>query len=179
MFKFTLTTKNLSLIAMLTALEIVLNRFLSINTDTLKIGFAFVPVVVCAVLLGPIPAAIVCALGDFLGALMFPRGPYHPGFSLVGFAMGLVYGIFLYNLPKYTKKQMYIRILAASLINSIVLGLFINTIWISQLYGSKTYFGFLTYRTGEYLVEIPLRLLIIPALCPLYTALSKTHKNTL
>ena len=60
------------ILAMLTAAEIVLNRFLSINTWNMKIGFSFVPVVIAAVLLGPAYAAIVGALGDFLGAILFP-----------------------------------------------------------------------------------------------------------
>ena len=68
-------------LGVLTALEIVLNRFLSINAWNIKIGFSFVPIVVAAILYGPIAAGIVAALCDFLGAILFPIGAYFPGFT--------------------------------------------------------------------------------------------------
>ncbi len=89
------TTKTLTLSALLAALEIVLSRFLSISAWNTKIGFAFVPVALAALLLGPLNAGIVAALADFLGALLFPVGPYFPGFTLTAFLMGLCYGVFL------------------------------------------------------------------------------------
>ena len=89
------TTRTLTLTALLTALEIVLSRFLSISAWNTKIGFAFVPVVIAALLLGPVWAGIAAALADFLGAVLFPVGPYFPGFTLTAFLMGAVYGLFL------------------------------------------------------------------------------------
>ena len=98
------TTKTLTLTALLAALEFVLSRFLSISAWNTKIGFAFVPVALAALLLGPLNAGIVAALADFLGALLFPVGPYFPGFTLTAFLMGLCYGLFLY------KKQSFSRV---------------------------------------------------------------------
>ena len=85
-------TKTLVTTALLTALEIVLSRFLSIQTQVTKIGFAFVPVVLAAVLLGPLEAGITAALGDFLGAMLFPTGPFFPGFTLTAFLMAAAEG---------------------------------------------------------------------------------------
>ena len=124
------STKMLVVIAMLTAAEIVLNRFLSINAWNIKIGFSFVPIVIAAILYGPIHAGIVGALGDLVGALLFPIGAYFPGFTLTAFLMGLVWGIFLH------KEQTLPKIVCAAVINQFILGLFLNTLWISILYGS-------------------------------------------
>ena len=55
-------TRTLTSLALLTALEIVLSRFLSINAWNIKIGFSFVPIVVAALLFGPLEAGIVAAL---------------------------------------------------------------------------------------------------------------------
>ena len=88
-------TSMIVYIGVLTAMEIVLNRFLSINAWNLKIGFSFVPVAIAGMLFGPIPAAIVAALGDFVGALVFPIGPYFPGFTFTAFLTGIVFGFFL------------------------------------------------------------------------------------
>ena len=45
-----LKIKRIAYLAILVALEIVLNRFCSINTMGLKIGFSFVPIVIAATL---------------------------------------------------------------------------------------------------------------------------------
>ena len=55
-----ISVRTITYLALLVALEIVLNRFCSINTMGLKIGFSFVPIVVAANLFGPVPAAAVC-----------------------------------------------------------------------------------------------------------------------
>ncbi len=49
--------------AMLVAMEIVLNRFVSIKTPFLKIGLSFVPVVMGAMLYGPVGGAEWAAWG--------------------------------------------------------------------------------------------------------------------
>ena len=124
------STRTLTSMALLIALEIVLSRFLSISAWNTKIGFAFVPVVIAAILLGPLYAGIVGAAADFLGALLFPIGAYFPGFTLTAFLMGLCYGLFLY------RNQSFPRILGAVAVHQLILSLLLNTLWISLLYGS-------------------------------------------
>ncbi len=123
-------TKTIVVLGLLVAMEIILNRFLSINAWNIKIGFSFVPIVLAAVLFGPIHAAVVGGLGDLLGAMLFPIGAYFPGFTLTAVLMGLIWGFFLH------KAQTIPRILAAVGINQFILGLVVNTFWISVLYGS-------------------------------------------
>ena len=117
-------------LGLLTAIEIILSRFFSINTWNLKIGFSFVPIVLAAMLFGPIPAGIVAALGDFLGAILFPIGAYFPGFTLTAFITGCVFGSLLYRKPGWK------RILLAVTVNQLLLSLILNSFWISVLYGS-------------------------------------------
>ncbi|MBR3212708.1 MAG: folate family ECF transporter S component [Firmicutes bacterium] len=128
--KFRISTKDLVIMAVLIAVEIVLSRFLSISAWNTKIGFAFVPVVIAAVLLGPVYAGIVGAVADLLGAVLFPIGAYFPGFTLTAFLTGLVYGLFLH------REQTIPRVIGAVAINQGILSLFLNTFWISVLYGS-------------------------------------------
>ncbi|MBQ9250684.1 MAG: folate family ECF transporter S component [Oscillospiraceae bacterium] len=125
-----ITTKNLTTMALLIALEIILSRFLSLSAWNTKIGFSFVPVVIAAILLGPVYAGIVGALADFVGAILFPIGAYFPGFTLTAFLTGMVFGLFLY------KQQSLPRILGAVAVNQFILSLLLNTLWISVLYGS-------------------------------------------
>ena len=162
--------KQLVMLSLLVALEIVLNRFLSINTAGVKIGFSFVPIVVAAHLFGPIASGVVYAVADIMGAILFPIGPYHPGFTICACMMGLIYGLFLH---KNSKIGILKNILPPVLINNIILGLLINTVWVSQLYGSKTYLGWFLYRLTEYAVLIPVSLIIIPSVIKLCKLVNK------
>ena len=120
----------LAALGVLLAAEIILSRFMSITAWNIKLGFSFVPVAVAAMLYGPLPAALVAALGDFLGALLFPIGPYFPGFTLTAFLTGLTFGALLY------RKRTAARAALAVAIVQLPLGLLLNTLWISLLYGS-------------------------------------------
>ena len=159
-------TKKLTLTAMLTALEIVLSRFLSISAWNMKIGFAFVPVALAALLFGPLWAGAVGALGDFLGALLFPIGSYFPGFTLTAFLMGLCYGVFLYS------KQSFPRILLAVAIHQFVLSLLLNTLWISILYGSP-YGPLLVSRLPQCALLAAVQTVVIQALVRLLPQLRR------
>jgi ECF transporter S component (folate family) len=165
-----ISVRTITYLALLAALEIVLNRYCSINMMGLKIGFSFVPIVVAASLFGPVHAAVVYALADFLGAILFPIGQYHPGFTVCAAFMGFVWGIFLHTKEGHTG---FLRILAPSLINNLVIGLLVNTAWVAMLYGSKTYAGWFLYRLSEYAVLVPLNLVITPVLLRLCRDLRK------
>lgn len=125
-----INTKLVVTIGLLTALHIVLSRFLSINAWNIKIGFAFVPVFLAAWAYGPVPAAAVGALGDFLGAVLFPIGPYFPGFTLSCALTGVIFGLLLH------KEQTLPRIVAAVVLNQFGVSLLLSSFWISILYGS-------------------------------------------
>ena len=150
-------TKTLVTMALLTALEIVLSRFLSIQTQVIKISFAFVPVVIAAVLLGPLEAGVVAALSDVLGAVLFPTGPFFPGFTLTAFLMGVVYGLFLH------KKAKFRHVLLAVAIHQLLLSLLLNSLWISILYGPP-YGALLLTRLPQCALLAVVQLLVIPLL---------------
>ena len=123
-------TKMLATLGVLLAIEIVLTRFVSFSTWNTRIGFGFAPVALAAILFGAVPAAIVAALGDFLGAVLFPIGPYFPGFTLTAALTGLVFGLLL----RGKRGAAYTAL--AVLIVQFVLGLLLNTYWIHVLYQS-------------------------------------------
>ena len=156
MSKTRFSTRTLTVLALLIALEIVLSRFLSISAWNIKIGFSFVPVLVAAILFGPLEAGTVAALGDFIGALLFPIGAYFPGFTLTAFLTGLVFGFFLH------KNQNWWHSIAAVGINQFILSLFLNTLWISILYGSP-YVPLLATRIVQCLILTVVQLVCIQA----------------
>ena len=143
--------------ALLIAIEVVRTRFLSFNTQFLRIGFGFLPVAVMGMMYGPLWAGIGYAVGDVLGMLIFPSGPYFPGFTVSAFLTGLVYGFLFYK-----KEVTWQRALAASLIISVAVNLGLDTLWLSMLYGQ----GYIAILVGR-LVKFPLAVAIQTVLVPL------------
>ena len=150
-----MTTQKLTLLALLTALQVVLGNLTQIPFVGKQFNFGFLPVAAAGALLGPLPAAIVGALGDFIGAHLFPAGAYFPGFTLTGAVVGLLYG-----LPLHSKQPCWIRVAIAAVLGMIP-NLFLNSLWLSMLYASKTYWVWVTSRAISYLVEIPVQVILI------------------
>jgi ECF transporter S component (folate family) len=125
-----ISVQKLVIMGVLVAMEIVLSRFLSFNTWNTKIGFGFIPIAAAAILMGPVEAAVCGGFADLLGATLFPIGAYFPGFTATAALTGLVFGLFFH------KEQTPLRVVPAVLINQFILGLLVNTYWISVLYGS-------------------------------------------
>lgn len=150
--------KNLKVmihVALLVAVEVVLSRFCSISTQFGKIGFAFVPLTVCGMLFGPWWAALCGGLADFLGAILFPIGPYFPGFTLSNALVGLIFGLLLFR-----RFSGWGRAAVAVCINAFVISLLLSTYWLHLLYGSP-YFGLLPTRLGQSCVMVLLELAVI------------------
>ncbi|WP_432642605.1 folate family ECF transporter S component [Acidaminococcus sp.] len=118
----------ITMIGFCVAMEVILARFLSLHTWNLKIGFSFLPVVAAAYWGGPMAGGLTGALGDLIGALLFPVGAYFPGFTLSAFLDGAVYGtVFRKGIGK---KQ----ILLAVLIVQLGISLLLNTFWLTVLF---------------------------------------------
>ena len=151
-------TRTLAHVAILVTIEIVLSRFLSISTPVVKIGFAFVPVVICAMLYGPFWAGVVGGLSDIIGAILFPIGMYFPGFTLSSILSGLIYGLFLYKGPCSWPK-----LLTMVLINRICIGLLLSTYWFTIL-TKLPFLVLLSSRAIQAVVLIPVQLIVIKLL---------------
>lgn len=152
-------TKKLIQLALLVALEVVLSRFLSINTPINKIGFAFLPLALSGMLYGPLAGLAVGTVSDLLGATLFPSGPFFPGFTLTTALKGLVYGLCL----KRENAGQWKPILFSVTFNAVALSLVLNTIWLHMMYHSDL-FLLLISRIGQELFLIPVQVLALRAI---------------
>lgn len=149
------------LASMLIAILVILNRFISIKTEVLVISFSFVPIMMSAIWLGPKYSTIIALLGDLLGAILFPFGPYFPGFTLSSAISGLIYGMFLYNNGnEMGNKKLLIRLTISSLIQLIGIGIFLTSLWIHILYG-KAYLAIMASRAITQFIMIPIHIITI------------------
>ncbi len=124
-----ISTKEVVIMGLLIAVSIVLSRFLSIPAWNFKIGFAFLPIALGAILLGPIQGAFIGAVADFIGAILFPIGAYFPGFTLTAGLVGMTYGLLLHR--NQIKKNIILAVVLVQFLGTVLL----NSFWIATLYG--------------------------------------------
>ncbi|MBE5796041.1 MAG: folate family ECF transporter S component [Clostridiales bacterium] len=148
--------QTITFAAMLVALEIVLGNLLQIPLLGKQYSLWLLPIVAAGALMGPIPAALVGGLGDFIGAHLFPAGAYFPGFTLTNVLVGLVCGLVLHR-----RKASILRVVLA-VAGSLLIAWLLNSSWLSML-GYVSGRGFLmwvTVRAPNYPIELVLNSLL-------------------
>ncbi len=140
--------------SLLIAMSIILTRFLSIQTQFLRIGFGIIPVAIAGIAFGPVWGAVCGTISDISGMLIYPSGPYFPGFTLTAALTGLVFGLFLYR-----RHFSFIRLFIVCTAVCLGLNLLLDTLWLSIMYGSG------------YMVLLPARLIKCALNIPVYAIL--------
>ena len=148
-------TKKLIVSAQLLALDVVLTRLLAINTPLMKIGLGFAAVALCAILYGPWWAALVAALGDLVGALLFPTGAFFPGFTLTAACTGFIFGLCLYR-----RGRSLLWPILAAVLNVVLVSFLLNTAMISYISGTP-YATLLKARAVQLAVMLPVQLAVL------------------
>lgn len=156
-------------IGLFIALEIILTRFLSINTPFIRIGFGFLPVALLGIMYGPVWAGVSYAMGDILGMLIFPSGPFFPGFTLSAGLTGVAYGLILYGKP-VTWKRTFI----ASAIVCLGINLCLDTFWLYILM-DRAVVAMIPARMVKGVVMLCIQTALIPVIWNKY--LKKLIKN--
>jgi ECF transporter S component (folate family) len=147
--------KKVVLAGLLLAILIVFQRYISVETQFLRISFAYVPLILTGTLLGPAWGAIVGTAGDLLGMLLMPKASFFAGFTLNALLTGLVYGAFLYNRPN--NKSYLIRLIISVLMVHLFINLGLNTLWLSLLY-KRAFMALLAARMTAAFIQIPIQI---------------------
>ena len=130
------STQNLVMMAALIAMQIILARFLSIQaSDTLRISFESIPVILAGMWLGPIPGAIVAVIADLLGTILSGYGTWFPPLVLGPLSVGVLSGLstkYLFRSPLAETRDTWkvaAIVVAVGLLNSFVFGLIGSTLY--------------------------------------------------
>ena len=144
-------TQNLVYTAVFTALAFVVNAFVSISISpwntlsfTATIGF------VAGYLLGGARGFAVAFIGDFLGAIIMPFGPYSPFIALATSLMGFVPGM-IFEMKKGNK---YLKVAISFLIVFVLGSLILNNVGCALMYGYTVKQVFLLSILGKSLTMI-------------------------
>ena len=180
-----LSLRMVAYLGVLAAMGIVLAALRPVNLWDVRVSFTFVPIAAGAILFGALPAAILGAVIDVLGAILFPSGSFFPGFTLTAFLHGLIYGLLLYQEPGKTapaaadvpepqgffrRHAELLRVVLAVLLYLVVCSLGLNTLWISILYGSP-FLPSLLRRLVQAAVMGPVQIVIIGLMLPILNRL--------
>lgn len=121
------------LTALLIVINVILERVFSYFAPDSNISLSFIAVTFAATFLPTQYAIAVGAIGDIVGALMFPVGAYFPGFTITNIFVACVSSLFLY------KNATIPRIVISVAINKVFGTLLLNSYWL--------YFFFLSSKT--------------------------------
>lgn len=148
-------TRVLTTGAMLAGIAIVLGFFKFPLGQILEIRFSFLAIAVSGALFGPLVASIVGVISDLGGFMVRPTGDFSLGFTLSAAITGLIFGLVLYR-----QRATWQRILLAQIAYSLIVGMVLNTLWLSILIG-KGFPLLFTARLGKELLMIPINTLLL------------------
>jgi ECF transporter S component (folate family) len=166
--------KQLALAGLLLAVLILFERFISIETQLLRVGFAYVPYILAGWLLGPLWTGVIGVAGDLLGMLLMPKAGFFAGFTLNALLTGLVYGLFLHNRP--VGKALIVRFVISLVIVHAVIHLGLTTLWLSIMY-KKAFFVIIVGRIIANLIELPVELVSMLLIMRFLEKPAKTYLN--
>ncbi len=149
MFKGKNTTRMLVTLALLSAIEVVLARFIvPMPSPTMRFSIEAVPIIVAGFLYGPVAGGLVGVVGDAVGCLFSGYG-YNPIFAVPPLLIGVCAGLMRFLLYR---KISFWRILA-SFLPAVVLGSVLwQSYWLAFFYGSHSFVWFLGSRSIQFAI---------------------------
>lgn len=146
-----------------TALSVILARFAIAfpvaGIRGLVISPGAIPVILSGLLYGPLTGALVGGIGDIVGFVLHPTGPYFPGFTISNALSGALPVLIRRKLKKHTKLNKFMT-LAISIGISRVVVTGLNTLWLHMLF-DRGFLVLLPTRITSLIVTIPAFTLVI------------------
>lgn len=120
------TTKNMTLAAMLVALQVILERLSIGDPSVLEFGFGFIATALIWYCLGPWIGGWAMVVNDLISNTILSSGSmFFPGFTVSAFISGVIAGMFLYN-QKITWRRIFIYEFFQILITNVIF----TTLWL-------------------------------------------------
>jgi len=141
--------------ALVLAIAIALGFFKIPITQLIEIRFDTLALATAGQMFGPAVGLMIGALSDLGGFLIRPTGPFFPGFTISAAITGLIFGFMLYG-----KKVSLLRVVLAKLIHTLLVGMLLNSFWLSMLYGNAFPLVFLG-RLPKELIMFPIQTAMI------------------
>lgn len=166
--------------AMLTALSVILTRFVPPISDTLRFTLGTIPIMFAGVVFGPVYGLIVGLLADVIGCLvnmMASSGGWLPGITICSGLLGGVIGL-LYNVA-FRKKQNFVTLAVSTAVTELLVSGGLKSLVLWQAYYGDTSFlaVFLPPRLLMSLVMVVVEIIVLKALLKATEKFFKKEKN--
>lgn len=126
------STRSWVIMALMTAISIILSRFFSIQTDILRISLGYIPIILTGILLGPVQGAVVGLVADFFGTMLFSSSAWFPPLALTPLFIGLWSGV----MGRFILKNNFWLTIIVVFTGNIVGRIIISSICLSYLQGT-------------------------------------------
>ncbi|MBQ8178788.1 MAG: folate family ECF transporter S component [Clostridia bacterium] len=157
------TPKRIAYLGIMTAIAVVTNIFaITVNSGANSISFNYVICSLAGIFFGPVSGGVVGLLGDLIGCLIAPKGPFNPFIMLSSALIGVLSGL-AFMLPKV---NVYLKIIIGYLFIFIVCTLGFNTfgLWFYYAKGKKSFWVYLIARAPFQAINIAINIAITYAL---------------
>ncbi|WP_057741586.1 folate family ECF transporter S component [Limosilactobacillus secaliphilus] len=157
-----LTTRRLTLAAMLCGLQVILGKMAIGDPSLLKVGLGFIATALIGYCLGPWIGGGVMIVNDIISNTILNTGNmFFPGFTLSAFISGVLAGMFLYG-----QTVSWQRIFCYEFVQILVSNVLLTTLWIyimslSAGSNSRTFNALLMLRLPKEVISWPIQSLII------------------
>lgn len=168
-------TQKLCYTAILTALSVVVNIYDIKISDELQISLLATVCFIAGILLGGGYGFTVGFVGDLLGAIINPHGPYNPIIGLGSGTWGLVFGIAF----SFFRGNGYVKTCIAYLICFAVISAGINTVGFCVMYPTRYTFEALLPALPFKLAGVAINCVISCLLLTLFKKILPKSKFTL
>ncbi|MCR5775620.1 MAG: folate family ECF transporter S component [Lachnospiraceae bacterium] len=162
------TIQRLTISAMLLAISVIFGFFKIPLSQVSEIRLQFLPIAVEGMLFGPMYGGILGGLSDILCYIVRPTGAFFPGFTLSAIIQGVIYGLIL------KKDQSFKRIIAAQALDTIIVSLILNPVWLMMLYGNGL-IPIFTGRIVKVIIMFPINTILLTAIVRPASGFAKAH----
>jgi len=154
---------------MLIAITFVLERLVPpINLPTMRISFAFVPMMLCGMLFGPLWGAVAYGISDILGWFIMALTP-----NYLILASRIVNGFLFGYILHRENAALWPHAVISAFSTQVICGMGLTTLGLAQIMGTP-YVPLLISRFPQFGVYLILQIAIFPILLKLCDALRKS-----
>lgn len=150
--------KKIALAGMFMAMSIALQG-ISIPLDptrTLWMQVTFIVSMLSGLVLGPLLSLFRGAGSDLIGFLLFPQGPFFPGYTLSAALGAMIYSLFFWR-----RKVTSASILGAKATVSVFVNAALGSLWNVMMYGTKAYEVYFGFSLSKNLIFLPIEVLVV------------------
>ena len=153
--------KKILVISLFLAMNIILKRLLVIRLPFDKFSFNFVPVMLCAIILGTKYTVLLEALSDVIGCLLFPRGVFFVGYTISAMIVGVIHGSILHpHNGRVSHRELLPKLIVSTVLVGVIVSIGLNTMW--RFYTTNVPIEvLLPMKIMKQMVMIPLRVTTI------------------